>query len=185
MGVHNQPANSSFPWSSQPTIQFKPSLGSQPSNQPTQTFHGVHNQPTNQLKPFMGFTTNQPSQTFHGVHNQTANSSFLWSSETWKLFLSESVAVSQKPKLYSANRRKVNPPVPEVLPLSATSVLSSAPLSSSSSSSSSALPCRQEQSVKEFLWQNIEMVFAMTINDNVGWHGTEPIFEVWICDRHL
>ncbi|BFZ23591.1 hypothetical protein BsWGS_26630 [Bradybaena similaris] len=89
----------------------------------------------------------------------------------------ESVAVSQKPKLYSANRRKVNPPVPEVLPLSATSVLSSAPLSSSSSSSS-ALPCRQEQSVKEFLWQNIEMVFAMTINDNVGWHGTEPIFEL-------
>ncbi|CAG5125028.1 unnamed protein product, partial [Candidula unifasciata] len=88
----------------------------------------------------------------------------------------ESLSINQKPKSYSANRRKVNPPVPEVLPLSATSVLPSVPLSSSSASSST-VTCRQEQSVKEFLWQNIEMVFAMSINDNVGWHGNEPIFE--------
>ena len=100
----------------------------------------------------------------------------------------------QKPKSYSLNRRKVNPPVPEPLGLSTTSSVtvskpgpspqapsaSSASLSSSSSSAGRqpGLSRCQEQCLKEFLRQHVDMVFTKSVNDNVGRHGVEPIFEV-------
>ncbi|CAL1543691.1 unnamed protein product [Lymnaea stagnalis] len=86
---------------------------------------------------------------------------------------------TQKPKPYSCCRRKLNAPVPDLLPLSAPSTLPT-PASSPAKfplSSSSVGRC-QDQSLKEFLWQHVEMVFSKTVNDNVGRHGIEPIFEL-------
>lgn len=95
------------------------------------------------------------------------------------LFLDTQTA-NQKPKPYSCSRRKLNAMVPDPLPLSAPSNFPPSTLSSSTAkfplvTSGSR---SQDQSFKEFLWQHIEMVFAKTINDNVGRHGIDPIFEV-------
>ncbi|KAK3784339.1 hypothetical protein RRG08_017913 [Elysia crispata] len=103
----------------------------------------------------------------------------------------ESTASSQqKPKSYSLNRRKVNPPVPEPLGLSTTSTQSTAKPSApshqgsppslmlSSGGRQSGLSKGQEQCLKEFIRQHVDMVFAKAVNDNVGRHGVEPIFEL-------
>ncbi|XP_059178567.1 nonsense-mediated mRNA decay factor SMG8-like [Physella acuta] len=87
---------------------------------------------------------------------------------------------NQKPKPYSCSRRKLNAMVPDPLPLSAPSNFPPSTLSSSAAkfplvTSGSR---NQDQSFKEFLWQHIEMVFSKTINDNVGRHGIDPIFEL-------
>ncbi|GFS04651.1 protein smg8-like [Elysia marginata] len=96
----------------------------------------------------------------------------------------------QKSKSYSLSRRKMNPPVPEPLSLSATSTLSTAKLGAASQQALSTpsksfsggrqpgLSKSNDQSLKEFLRQHVDMVFSKSINDNVGRHGVEPIFEL-------
>ncbi|RUS78116.1 hypothetical protein EGW08_014124 [Elysia chlorotica] len=105
--------------------------------------------------------------------------------------VSESTTSGQhKPKSYCLNRRKANPPVPEPLGLSMTSTQSAATskpgtlshLGSSPPMSSGArqpgFGKGQEQCLKEFLRQHVDMVFMKSVNDNVGRHGVEPIFEL-------
>lgn len=59
---------------------------------------------------------------------------------------------------------------------------SSLPASSCSPSSFVSTGTRnQEESLKEFLWQHIEMIFSGSVNDNIGRRGVEPIFVVRWC----
>ncbi|KAH9504385.1 Protein smg8 [Bulinus truncatus] len=91
----------------------------------------------------------------------------------------EDPQTSQKPKPYSCCRRKQNASVPEYLPQSAPSSLPT--LTSAMTAKflvSTSPPRNQEQCFKEFIWQHVEMVFSKSVNDNVGRHGIEPIFEL-------
>ncbi|XP_012940822.2 protein smg8 [Aplysia californica] len=96
----------------------------------------------------------------------------------------ENAPVSQKPRPYSASRRKLSAGIPNPLPLSAPSSLvapsshatAQGKLQQTSKLSATGLRWSQEQGLKEFLWQHIEMVFSKSINDNVGRHGVEPVF---------
>ncbi|KAI8796259.1 protein smg8 [Biomphalaria glabrata] len=85
---------------------------------------------------------------------------------------------AQKPKPYSCSRRKQNPLVPDSLPQSSSSSL---PTMSSASANKLLGPTSlktQDQCFKEFIWQHVEMVFSKSVNDNVGRHGIDPIFEL-------
>ncbi|GFO14058.1 protein smg8 [Plakobranchus ocellatus] len=94
----------------------------------------------------------------------------------------------QKPKSYSLNRRKVNPPVPEPLGLLKSSSATNPGVSPPSLSSSGRQPNTnrsQEQCLRQFISQHVDMVFSKSINDNVGRHGVDPIFQLPDLDTWL